>query len=126
MAGEVHDSDTRGAADALQLARMLRNDEVDAAIEAGLMTFAPPADMPADRAMTDALRIIIAAQQQLRRAWRARERYRARNARLQRRADERAARRASATSTTDGAKPALPPAAAAALARAKARAAGKP
>src|SRR5690606_25858289 len=58
------------------------------------------------------------------RALAARERHRARQARLERRAAERAARRAPPPATNTGA-PALPPAAAAALARAKARAAGK-
>ncbi|MFC3715223.1 hypothetical protein ACFONC_03540 [Luteimonas soli] len=58
------------------------------------------------------------------RALAARERYRARQARLERRAAERAARRAPPPATGTSA-PSLPPAAAAALARAKARAAGK-
>jgi hypothetical protein len=65
----------------------------------------------------------------------ARERYRARQARLARRAAERAARRGGGIAAADGpdaaeapaaAAGALPPAAAAALARALARAAGKP
>ena len=51
----------------------------------------------------------------------ARERYRARNARLARRAAERDARRQETARTASS----LPPAAAAVLARAKARAAGK-
>jgi len=59
------------------------------------------------------------------RALAARERHRARQARLERRAVERAARHAGPATAGTG-KPALPPAAAAALARAKARAAGKP
>jgi hypothetical protein len=60
------------------------------------------------------------------RALAARERYRARQARLQRRAQERATARAISAAPTGAvqeAKPGLPSAAAAALARAKARAA---
>lgn len=68
-------------------------------------------------------------------AFAARERYRARQARLAGRAAERAARRGGGIAAADGtdatdtpasAVGALPPAAAAALARALARAAGKP
>jgi len=62
------------------------------------------------------------AQQQLDAAWAARERHRARAARLERRDAERQARRA--PPPVADSKPALPSAAAAILARAKARAAG--
>ena len=125
MAGNTHDFDSHGTDALLQLARLLRADEVDAAIEAGLMAFVPPVDMHADPVVADALRLVAGAQRRLREAWAARERHHARNARLQRRAAARSARR-TAPAATDAAKPALPPAAAAALARAKARAAGKP
>ncbi|WP_197017159.1 hypothetical protein [Pseudoxanthomonas suwonensis] len=102
--------------------------DVDAALQAGLMDYAASdvEDAP-----------IHAAQQRLRTAWAARERYRARAGRLERRALERAARRAQAAApalpeapvaeapVAARPVPSLPPAAAAALARAKARAAGR-
>jgi hypothetical protein len=115
----------RHSPQAARLAALLRDDDVDAAIEAGLMAFTacPECARRDDRA--DANARIAAAQQRLRNAWDARDRHRARMARLRRRADERAARRAG-PAQTDAGKPALPPAAAAALARARARAAGKP
>ncbi|HEY5970873.1 MAG TPA: hypothetical protein VIT22_02690 [Pseudoxanthomonas sp.] len=97
------------------LLRQLRDDDVDAAIEAGLMQYVPcPACDPALTAQ------LIEAQQRLSKAWAARERYRARNARLAHRAAEREAKRASAAPER---KSALPPAAATILARAKAKAA---
>jgi hypothetical protein len=102
----------------------LQADDVDAAIEAGLMDFAP---CPAcDRVLATQL---IEAQRKLLIAWAARDRYRARNARLAERAAERAAKRAAPTAESPAEKKsALPPAAAAILARAKAKAAerGKP
>ncbi len=104
------------------LAALLQGDEVDAAIEAGLMDYAPCACCAED---DSGLALIAAAQERLRIAWAARDRYRAREARLQRREAERAARRAPMPSHCPE-RPALPPAAAAALARAKARAAKKP
>jgi Na+-translocating ferredoxin:NAD+ oxidoreductase RnfC subunit len=113
------------AAQAEGLAGLLRDDDVDAAIEAGLMAFAACAECVRHGGHADAFARIAAAQQRLRDAWAARDRHRARTARLQRRAAERAARRA-IPAQADARKPALPPAAAAALARAKARAAGKP
>lgn len=125
------------------LLALLRAGDLDAALEAGLMAY--PVSATADDAP------IRAAQERLRTAWDARERHRARDARLARQAAERAARRAAArpdgapsTAATPAlaanaaageragspggtpAAPALPPAAAAALARARARAAGKP
>ena len=70
------------------------------------------------------------AQRKLLTAWAARDRYRARNARLAKRAAERAAKRAAPTAEAPATekKSGLPPAAAAILARAKAKAAvrGKP
>ena len=102
----------------------LRFDDVDAAIEAGLLdgTHACPG------CSADCTAMIEAARSERLVALAARERYRAREARLQRRAQERAARRAApaavpGTPAGPAAQPALPPAAAAALARAKARAA---
>jgi hypothetical protein len=108
------------AREAARLAALLRADEVDAAIESGLMDFVPCAGCAQD---DDAV-VVADAQRRLRDAWAARERYRAREARLRRRDAERAARRAAQAASGPQA-PALPPAAAAALARAKARAAAK-
>lgn len=102
--------------DPQQLATLLRDGDLDAAIEAGLMDFVDDTAQPVDpptRALLDD------ARQRLRAAWDARERYRARNARLQRRKAEREARRS--PPPLPSAPPALPSAAAAALARAKAR-----
>jgi hypothetical protein len=92
----------------------LRRDDLDGAIEAGLMRFDPAA--------TDVPALVEAARHKVDVAWAARDRYRARSARLARDSAERDARRRSAPK----ARAALPPAAAAALARAKAKAAGKP
>jgi hypothetical protein len=114
------------------LLALLRDGDVDAALQAGLMGY------PVSTALADAP--IRAAQERLRTAWEARERHRIREARLARQAAERAARRAAAgraataaASTTAVAPalptppaPALPAAAAAALARARAKAAGRP
>ncbi|WP_368564488.1 hypothetical protein [Pseudoxanthomonas sp. UTMC 1351] len=104
------------------LLRLLQSDDVDAAIEAGLMRFRPCAACERDVAGYMSLCApIMEAQQRLSRAWAARDRYRARQARLARVAAERDARRASAPAEKE--KSALPPSAAAILARAKAKAA---
>ncbi|MDH5824152.1 hypothetical protein QFW77_14315 [Luteimonas sp. RD2P54] len=103
---------------ALQLLRLLEADDLDAAIEAGLARFdatVVPGLPPA------ALARLRAARERLLAAWAARDRHRARNARLARRAEAREARRARPAPAA-AARPALPPAAAAALARARARA----
>lgn len=110
-----------------QLRALLQAGDVDAALQAGLM------DYPA---MHDDDAPVRAMQDQLRMAWEARARHRAREARLARRSAERAARRVQGGNAPavagDGAKapvaapvPGLPPAAAAALARARARASGR-
>ena len=117
--------DAGRAMHALRLADLLRADDLDAAIESGLMAFVACPECARDGDLADAQARIAAAQQRLRDAWAARDRHRAREARLQRRAAERAARRAPAAAS-DARTPALPPAAAAALARAKARVARKP
>ncbi len=99
--------------------RLLLTDDIDAALQAGLMRYVP---CPAcDRAHAS---LLIETQQRLLKVWAARDRYLARQARLARRVAERDTRRAA----PPGKKSALPPAAAAILARAKARAAerGKP
>ena len=93
----------------------LCEDDLDAAIERGLLD-AQPCPGCSERCSTS----LIEARDQRRRALAARERFRAREARLARRAAERdAARNVAAKQPA-----ALPPAAAAALARAKAKAAG--
>ena len=111
-----------------KLAELLDDGDIDAAIEAGLMEFVcctncdgggtTPCTGTACRAPTE---IIRDAQERLRVAWAARERFRARERRLARRAAERDAARNIAAKQPA----ALPPAAAAALARAKAKAAGR-
>lgn len=114
QAGDVevapHDCD-RG----VHLLHLLQEDDVDAAIEAGLMRFVPCPACDAELATR-----LIDARQVLSRAWAARDRYLTRNARLARRNAERDAKRAPAIAER---KNPLPPAAAAILARAKARAA---
>ena len=110
------DADTEVAQ---RLLALLRDDDVDAAIEAGLMAFDG-----FDALAPDEHAVIVSAQQRLHDAWAARDRYRAREARLARRAAERQAKRAP-LQDDNGKPPPLPPAAAAALARAKAKAAGK-
>ena len=111
-------TDVRGR-DAHSIAAALAEDDIDRAIEAGLLSVMPCASC------SDACTMRLTAARDARlSALAARERYRARQARLQRRAEERAAARAApAITATADAKPALPSAAAAALARAKARAA---
>ena len=102
------------------LRAQLTADDLDAAIEGGLMAF-----QPCDCG-DDAVAVVVQAQQRLRSAWAARERYRQRQARLACRAAEREARRVKASGVADDVKaprPALPSAAAAILARAKAKAA---
>lgn len=113
------------AAHALRLSKLLRDDDVDGAIEAGLMEFVATDAFCAGEPLASACTRILAAQHHLRDAWEARERHRARNARIARRAAERGAKRAPVRTGAATPAAALPPAAAAALARAKARAAGK-
>ncbi len=100
---------------ARHLAALLDADDVDAALDAGLMDFTACENCDAGGAGK-----IRAAQATLQTVWAARERYRAREARLQRIAGERAARRAPAQVQKTGA---LPASAAAILERAKAKAA---
>ncbi|MBB5875696.1 hypothetical protein [Xanthomonas sp. 3498] len=117
----------------LQLLRWILDDDLDAAIDGGLMEYrgTDPGDDGLDPAHPQLRAQVLAAQQRLREAWAARARYRARTARLERRANARQARRAatipvastSAATTAAPSAPALPAAAAAILARAKAKAA---
>jgi hypothetical protein len=106
------------------LAALLAGAALDAALEAGLMDLQLDPHCPG---CGEDARRVAAEQTRLRRNWAARERYRARAARLQRRAAERQARRAPPVVATEAraVAPALPPAVAAALARAQARAAGR-
>lgn len=96
-------------------------DDLDAAIENGLMQFvdcqACRAGDPDYAAMADA---VTAVRGRLAQAWAARDRYRARNSRLARRVAERETRR---TAVNVEKQSSLPAAAAAILARAKAKAA---
>ncbi len=106
------------------IASALADEDLDRAIDAGLLDAdACPRCTPACTAT-----LMVAREARIA-ALAARERFRAREARLTRRQHERNERRGATTSasqsTNDGPPPALPPAAAAALARAKARAAGR-
>jgi hypothetical protein len=94
------------------LVQLLAADDVDAALNAGLMAFSPCANCAVAMATK-----IAEARQRLTTAWAARDRYRIRETRLSRIAAERAAKRAAHAQ-----KSALPPAVAAILARAKEKA----
>ena len=111
-------SDQRGEP-AHRIVDALRVDDVDRALDAGLLDAIACATCAPD------CRALLAHARDTRiAALAARERFRARNARLERRRAERDARRAPVVAP-DIVKPTLPPAAAAALARAKARAANR-
>ena len=103
------------------LRALLAADDLDAAIDAGLMTLRP-CPCAGDEAV-----VVMQTQQRLRAAWEARQRYRQRQARLEKRAAEREARRLKAPEPAlvaiETPRPALPSGAAAILARAKAKAA---
>jgi len=107
----------------LLLLRYVLDDDLDAAICAGLMDYRFDPELAyLDPHYPQLSQLLLQAQQRLAKAWAARERYRARQTRLQRRAMQQKSQR-SLLSPTVVAKPALPTAAAAILARAKARAA---
>ena len=111
-----------GDALALHLLELLDADDLDGAIDAGLAGFDPHACASLEPAQRERL---LAARNRLLDAWAARDRHRARNARLARKAEElRARRQARSAPAPAGKRPALPPAAAAALARARQRAGG--
>ena len=102
-------------------------DDLDRALSLGLLEVVEP-DASRMGCATCAARIamLVRARDARLRALAARERFRAREARLAARAQARARRREAAqASTPTHAAPSLPPAAAAALARAKAKAAAK-
>lgn len=111
--------DPQGAA-AHGIVAALAADDVDQAIELGLLDHAACANC----APQCAERVQYARDARLS-ALAARERYRARQVRLQRRAEASQAKRSAAAPETSAKTAALPTAAAAALARAKARAAGR-
>ena len=109
-----------------RLLLLVLDDNLDAALAAGLMDYVPgPGDAALLPGHPELPARLLQAQQQLQRAWAARARHQQRAQRLARRAAERDARRAPPAPTPE-LKPALPPAAAAILARARAKAAGKP
>jgi len=103
------------------LLHLVQCGDLDAAIDAGLMAWSVHTDDGLDEAERA---LLAAARERLQTAWAARERFRARQARLQRRERERLERRAASTpaQAASPAAPALPAAAAAILARARARA----
>lgn len=101
-------------------------DDLDAAIEQGLLAFEAPAGCCT--ACAARIATVLAARDARRHALAARERFRARQTRLVERAEAKARRRAAAAppvADQPKAAPALPSAALAALARAKAKAAAK-
>lgn len=102
-------------AEGLALSRLLEADDVDAALDAGLMAFVP---CPSCNAQSAAC--LLGFQARIANAWAARDRYLARSARLARIAAERDAKRAGMTSEK---RSPLPPSVSAVLARAKAKAA---
>jgi hypothetical protein len=115
MAGSCPNCDCPEVHPAHAVADALRDGDLDAAIERGLLE-AQPCPSCAGRCSA----LLVEAREDRLRALAARERFRARGQRLARRAAEREAARAVAARQPS----ALPPAAAAALARAKAKAAG--
>ena len=115
MRGHVSPDAAHDCAQGARLFQLLQIDDIDSAIEAGLMQYRP---CPACDATQSAA--IIALQQRLAFNWAARDRYLARNARLARIAAERERRRAAAPAEK---KSPLPPSVAAVLARAKTKAA---
>ena len=112
-----------GQIDFLAIAHALREEDVDAAINLGLLDWAGDAASAEDAGL-DAYGVALLQRVRGERlmALAARDRYRIRNARLQRWQDERRQRQAESVSTPPGGTPALTGAAAAALARALAKA----
>jgi hypothetical protein len=111
--------DPRGAG-IHRMVASLAMDDVDAAIDAGLLMTGGCAGCS-----TGCTLALLAARDARRTALAARERFRAREARLLRRGQERAAKRGPSTSAAPSPTASLPPAAAAALQRALDRAAGR-
>ena len=109
--------------DLLAIARALREDDVDAAMRLGLLDWEGEATSLGDTPLSEAdiARLLRVRDERLV-ALAARDRYRARNARLQRLRDERRQRQTESVTTGASGPPALAGAAAAALARALAKA----
>jgi hypothetical protein len=112
-------SDPLGA-DVHRVMAALFEDDLDGAMQAGLLT---------DRVCTGCTpacaAMLLERRASRRAALAARERFRAREARLARRQQDRVARRSTVPASGAAVAPTLPAAAAAALARAKAKAAGR-
>ena len=114
-----NDTDAAQAGTLPRIAEALARDDVDLAIDRGLLDWNGCPDCARSAGLSPEQIDMLSSMRAGRLgALQARERYRAREQRLQRRAEERARRRLAPVS-------ALPPAAAAALARARTRA-GKP
>jgi len=111
--------DPRGA-DVHRMVAALATDDVDGAMDAGLLATDGCNGCSSECAMS-----LAAAREGRRAALAARDRFRAREARLLRRQRERLAKRAPASTASSAAASSLPPAAAAALQRALGRAAGR-
>lgn len=107
------------------LADALAADNLDRAMALGLLDARPEDNAIRCDACSARADILIAARNERLCALAARERYRARQARLAERAATRACKREATAPQRTVAAPSLPPAAAAALARAKARVAAK-
>lgn len=112
-------SDPLGA-DVHRIMAALVEDDLDGAIQAGLL-----AGRVCDGCNSGCTAMLLDRRNARQFALAARERFRAREARLARRQQERTARRSTVPAVGTAATPALPAAAAAALARAKAKAAGR-
>lgn len=108
-----------GGSDAHRIVAALARDDLDAAIETGLLDSEGCA-----RCSPECHAALLDARDNRRAALAARERFRAREARLARRQQQRSLREHGATLQPATKAPSLPPAAAAALARARAKAAG--
>ncbi len=115
---------TSGLPDPRRLLALLAEDDVDAAIDAGLASLG---DEALARMAPDEAATLRDARDRLLIAWAARARHQARDDRHARLAADREAKRQARTAAAapSAGRPALPPAAAAALARATARAKGR-
>lgn len=109
--------------DFIAIVRALREDDVDAAINSGLLDWSGDAVSLIDPDLDEAdIALIQRVREERLTALAARDRYRARNARLDRWQTERRQRQAESVATDTRGAPALAGAAAAALARALAKA----
>lgn len=123
MAGPCRECGERECTALRAASAALAMDDVDAAIEAGLLAWNGCRACALQQGLAlSRIEALHAARDLRLRALAARDRYRSRTLRLHRRSDERALRR---PSPEHGMAPSLPAAAATALARAKAKAAQK-